>query len=43
MSYGLKQQIRRDREDVKRAEKELVELKVKANLSGVPEEWWNER
>jgi hypothetical protein len=43
LSFGLKQQIRRDREDVKRAERELVDLKVQASLAGVPDEWWMER
>jgi hypothetical protein len=43
MSYGLKQQIRRDREAVERTDRELVDLKVQANLAGVPNEWWMER
>jgi hypothetical protein len=43
MNFGLKQQIRRDRESVERAERELIDLKVEANLAGVPEEWWMER
>jgi len=43
INFGLKQQIRRDRESVARAERELVDLKVQANLAGVPEEWWTEQ
>ncbi len=43
MNFGLNQQIRRDREAVERAERELLDLKVEANLAGVPEEWWMER
>ena len=43
MNFGLRQQIRRDREGVKRAEKELVGLKVEADLAGVPDEWWAEQ
>lgn len=43
LNFGLKQQIRRDRECVKRAERELVDLEVQANLAGVPNEWWMEQ
>jgi len=39
INYGLKQEIRRGREEVERAEKDLVSLKVEANLAGVPAEW----
>jgi hypothetical protein len=40
MNFGLKQEINRAREEVTRTERELVDLKVEANLAGVPEEWW---
>jgi len=40
VDYGLKQEIRRKREDVERAERNLRDLIVEANLAGVPEEWY---
>jgi hypothetical protein len=39
MDYGLRQDIRRKREDVERSERALRELSVEANLAGVPEDW----
>ena len=39
MSYKLRQDIRRQREDVGRAERRLRELEVEASLAGVPAEW----
>ncbi len=38
--YGLKQEIRRKREEVARAERRLRGLIVEANLAGVPENWY---
>jgi hypothetical protein len=40
VNYGLKQEIRRKREDVARAERRLREVIVEANLAGVPENWY---
>jgi hypothetical protein len=39
VSYKLRQDIRRQREDVDRAERRLRELEVEASLAGVPPEW----
>lgn len=39
VDYGLKQEIRRKREDVANAERNLRDLTVEANLAGVPEDW----
>ena len=39
LSYKLRQDIRRQREDVEQAERALTELRIKANLAGVPEDW----
>jgi len=39
VNYGLKQEIRRKREDVERAERKARDLIVEANLAGVPEDW----
>ena len=39
LSYKLRQDIRRQREDVEQAERALTELRVEANLAGVPEDW----
>ena len=39
LNYQLRQQLRRDREEVDRAEKALTELRVEATLAGVPQEW----
>lgn len=38
-NYGLKQAVQRKREGVARAERELRDLIVEANLAGVPEDW----
>ncbi len=38
-NYGLKQEVRRRRESVERAERALRDLMVEANLAGVPESW----
>lgn len=42
LSFGLRQEIRRQREAVERAQRELDELRIEANLAGVPEEWTRE-
>jgi hypothetical protein len=39
IDFRLRQQIRRQREDLERAERRLQELGVEANLAGVPEAW----
>jgi hypothetical protein len=39
-NYGLKQEVRGKREDLERAERQLRDLSVKANLAGVPEDWY---
>jgi hypothetical protein len=39
LSYRLRQEIRRQREEIERADQRLQELRVQANLSGVPEDW----
>ena len=39
LNYGLKQKIRRARTEVERAERAVLELRIEANLAGVPEEW----
>jgi hypothetical protein len=39
LDYGLRQEIRREREEVALAERRLRELEVEANLAGVPPEW----
>jgi hypothetical protein len=39
IDYRLRQQIRKQREDLERAEHRIDELVVEANLAGVPEEW----
>lgn len=39
VSFKLRQEIRQRREEVERAEKALTELRIEANLAGVPEEW----
>lgn len=39
LSYRLRQEIRRQREEVERSERRLRELEVEARLAGVPEEW----
>jgi hypothetical protein len=42
LSFGLRQEIRRQREAVERAQRQLDELRIEANLEGVPEEWTRE-
>jgi hypothetical protein len=39
ISYRLLQEIRRQREEVARFERRLQDLRIEANLAGVPEEW----
>jgi hypothetical protein len=39
IDFRLRQQIRKQREDLERAEHQITELAVEANLAGVPEEW----
>ena len=39
-NYGLKQEIRRKREEVERTERKLIDLIVEANLADVPEDWY---
>lgn len=39
LSYRLRQELRRHREEVERAERKLQELTVEANLAGVPADW----
>lgn len=39
LHYRLSQEIRHQREEVERAEKRLRELRVEANLAGVPSDW----
>jgi hypothetical protein len=41
VSYRLRQEIRRQREEVAQAERALTELRIEANLAGVPEAWQN--
>jgi hypothetical protein len=40
VNYGLKQEIKRRREEVARTERGLIDLRVEANLAGVPEDWY---
>ena len=39
LDYKLTQDLRRNREEVERAERQLQDLEVEANLAGVPTEW----
>ena len=39
LSYRLNQEIRRQREEIARADRALQELRVEANLAGVPRDW----
>ena len=39
LSFKLRQDIRRHREDIDRAEQAFSELRIEANLAGVPEQW----
>ncbi len=41
LNYRLRQEIRRQREQVERADKALKDLTIEANLAGVPQEWQN--
>jgi hypothetical protein len=41
LNYGMKQDIRRKRLDVERAERALLDLGLQANLAGVPEAWYS--
>ncbi|MDH3520130.1 MAG: hypothetical protein OEM49_06685 [Myxococcales bacterium] len=41
ISFKLRQEIRKYREDVERAERALTDLRIEANLAGVPEDWQN--
>jgi hypothetical protein len=40
--YKLTQQLKRDREELARAERAVQDLDVEANLAGVPEDWRRE-
>jgi hypothetical protein len=39
VSYELRQELRRQREEIERFERRLRELEVEAKLAGVPDEW----
>lgn len=39
LSYRLRQELRRQRDELASAERRLTELEVEANLAGVPEAW----
>ncbi|HEX5065950.1 MAG TPA: hypothetical protein VFY49_07540 [Myxococcota bacterium] len=39
VSYRLRQEIRKQREELGSAERRLTDLEVEANLAGVPEDW----
>lgn len=39
LDYSLSNEMRRNREEVKRSERRLSELQIEANLAGVPPEW----
>jgi hypothetical protein len=39
VSFRLRQELRRQREELANAERRLTELEVEANLAGVPPEW----
>jgi len=41
LDYQLSGELRRNREEVERLERQLRELQIEANLAGVPEEWQN--
>jgi hypothetical protein len=43
VSFSLRQEIRRQREAVEHAQRELDELRIQANLAGVPEDWTEAR
>ena len=42
LSFSLRQEIRRHREDIASAQQVIDELRVEANLAGVPLEWTGE-
>ncbi len=39
VSYELRQELRRQREDIERFERRLQDLGIEAKLAGVPDEW----
>lgn len=39
LDYSLSNEMRRNREEVKRSERRLSELQIEAELAGVPQEW----
>jgi hypothetical protein len=39
LSFKLRQQLRDDRERIEKAEKDLRELRIEADLAGVPQSW----
>jgi len=39
LNYRLSVEIRRHREEIKRAEQALTDLEIEANLAGVPDDW----
>jgi hypothetical protein len=39
LDYSLSSEMRRNREEVERAERRLTELEIEANLASVPEDW----
>ena len=39
VDYALRQEVRRQREDLTRSEKNLRELTIEADLAGVPADW----
>jgi hypothetical protein len=39
LDYSLSNELRRNREEVKRRERLLMELEIEANLAGVPRDW----
>jgi hypothetical protein len=39
LNYRLRQEIRRQRDEIEQAEKRLQELRVEARLAGVPDDW----
>ena len=43
LSFSLRQEIRRHREDIASAQQAIDELRVEANLAGVPLEWTGEQ
>lgn len=39
LDYRLRQDLRRERAELERADKHLADLTIEANLAGVPDEW----